>query len=306
MIPDSSRPEPHLKYTTPDLVHELSQAGIDISQLGTWGWQKQYALRRDRLYAQVACFLLEKKDANLVLVHLITTDGVQHVFGPQSFAAYQAVAFEDGCIKQIWETLRKPAFADNSALFVVSDHGFAGYDKFIQPNVLLKRLGLIETDEGGNVIQRRAWAVPTGGSAFLYLFDDRALARSAEIVESLRKLQGVESVLGPAEFTRMGLPDPIENPEAPQFILTTVPGFCFGDALSGEPVVDAGGHKGTHGHRPEPSFMHATFVAAGVGIKPGVRLKTIDNIDVAPTIAKLLGVSLPSAEGRVLTEILAR
>jgi predicted AlkP superfamily pyrophosphatase or phosphodiesterase len=305
MIPDSSRPEPHQRYTTPGLVDELSQAGIDISQLGTWGWQKEYALRRDRLYAQVACFLLEKKDANLVLVHLVTTDGVQHAFGPQTFAAYQAAAFEDGCIKQIWNTLRKPAFAGNSTLFVVSDHGFAGYDKLIQPNVVLKQLGLIDADVRGNVSQRRAWTVSTGGSAFLYLFDDKAVAKSAEIVATLKKLEGVESVLGPAEFTKLGLPDPSENSEMPQLMLTTRPGFCFKDDVLGEPIVRAGGHKGTHGHRPEPAFMHATFVAAGAGIKVGARLKTIDNIDVAPTIAALLRVRLPAAEGRVLTEILA-
>lgn len=306
MIPDSSRPEPHLQYTTPGLAQELSQAGIDISQLGKWGWEKQYGLRRDRLYAQVACFLLEKKNANLVLVHLVTTDGVQHLFGPQTFAAYQAASFEDDCIKLIWNTLKRPPFAGNSALFVVSDHGFAGYDKLIEPNVVLKRLGLVEADSKGNVSRRQAWAVPTGGSAFLYLFDDKAAARSAEIVIALKKLQGVESILGPSEFTKLGLPDPHENSEMPQLILTTRPGFCFGDAVLGKPLVDAGGHKGTHGHRPELPFMYATFVAAGAGIKPGVRLTTIDNIDVAPTIARLLGVPLPSAEGRVLTEILAK
>jgi hypothetical protein len=91
----------------------------------------------------------------------------------------------------------------------------------------------------------------------------------------------------------------------PQLMLTTRPGFCFKDDVLGEPIVRAGGHKGTHGHRPEPAFMHATFVAAGAGIKVGARLKTIDNIDVAPTIAALLRVRLPAAEGRVLTEILA-
>jgi predicted AlkP superfamily pyrophosphatase or phosphodiesterase len=306
MIPDSSRPEPHERYTTPGLVAELSRAGIDISQLGAWGWQKQYALRRDRLYAQVACFLLEKKEVNLLLVHLVTTDGVQHVFGPQTFPAYQAAAFEDGCIRQIWNTLQKPAFADNSALFVVSDHGFAGYDKVIQPNVVLRLLGLIEADARGDVNRREAWAVSTGGSAFLYLFDAKAMARSGEIVASLKKLEGVESVLSPAEFTKLGLPDPSENFEMPQLILTTRPGFSFKDDVLGEPVGSAGGHKGTHGHRPEAPFMHATFVAAGAGIKRGVQLKTIENIDVAPTIAALLHVPLPSAEGRVLTEILGK
>lgn len=51
--------------------------------------------------------------------------------------------------------------------------------------------------------------------------------------------------------------------------------------------------------------MQATFVAAGAGIKPGARLKTIANIDVAPTIARLLKLPLPTAEGRVVTEFLA-
>jgi len=46
-------------------------------------------------------------------------------------------------------------------------------------------------------------------------------------------------------------------------------------------------------------------VAWGVGIKPGARLGVISIVSVAPTIAKLLGLSLPTAEGRPLAEALA-
>jgi hypothetical protein len=49
----------------------------------------------------------------------------------------------------------------------------------------------------------------------------------------------------------------------------------------------------------------ATFIAVGAGIKPGTRLKTFSNLDVASTIANLLSVPLPTAEGRVLKEILS-
>jgi hypothetical protein len=90
-----------------------------------------------------------------------------------------------------------------------------------------------------------------------------------------------------------------------QLVLTTRPGFEFDDAAVGEPIVDAGGHKGCHGHRPEPRFMQATFIAWGAGIRAGARLKIIQNIDVAPTVAHLLQVSLPTAEGRVVNEILS-
>ena len=305
MVPDAARRELHQKYTTPGLVAELSAAGIDLSQLGSWGWQKQYALRRDRLYAQAAGYLIEKKQVNLLLVHLISADGIQHVFGPQTFPAYQAVAFEDRCVKEIWDALKKSPLADRSALFVVSDHGFAPYDKLIRPNVILARLGLVESDKSGNVVRRGAWSVTTGGSAFVYLFDKRAQERAPDIRAELKKLDAIESVLEPAEFEKLGLPSPVENPEMAQLVLTTRPGFEFDDAAVGEPIVDAGGHKGCHGHRPEPRFMQATFLAWGAGIRAGARLKIIQNIDVAPTVAHLLQVSLPTAEGRVVNEILS-
>jgi predicted AlkP superfamily pyrophosphatase or phosphodiesterase len=306
MIPDASKAELHRRYTTPGMVQELGAAGIDISQLGAWGWQEQYGLRRDALYARVACYLLEKKDANLILVHLVTSDGIQHLVGPATLLVYQVLAFEDHCIKQIWDTLQKRPFASNSAMFVVSDHGFAPYESLIRPNVVLKQLGLIDVDSHRAATRRSAWSMRLGGSAFVYLFDQQAVAKTAEIVAALKRIEGVESVLQPAEFVRLGLPDPSENSEMSQIVLTTRPGFAFDDGVDGEPIVKLNGRKGTHGHRPEFPFMYATFVAAGAGIRPGAHLKTINNIDIAPTVARLLRLKFPSAEGRVLDEILAQ
>ncbi len=306
MIPDAARAELHQRYTTPGLVAELRAAGIDISELGTWGWQKQYALRRDRLYAEAAAYFVDEKQVNLLLVHLVSADGIQHVFGPQTLPAYQAVAFEDHCVKEIWDAIQKSPGAAETALFVVSDHGFAAYEKLIRPNVILARLGLIAVDKSGNVARRSAWSVATGGSAFVYLFDKESQSRTAEIRAALKKVQAVDSVLEPAEFETLGLPRPADNPEMAQLIVTTHPGYEFDDGATGEPIADAGGHKGCHGHLPGPAYMHATFVAWGAGIRAGARVKQIENIDVAPTIAHLLHVPLPAAEGRVVREILDR
>ena len=51
--------------------------------------------------------------------------------------------------------------------------------------------------------------------------------------------------------------------------------------------------------------MNAIFIAAGAGIKPGVELGEIDNIDVAPTVAHLLGVPLPDTDGKILAGALS-
>ncbi|MBI1841226.1 MAG: alkaline phosphatase family protein, partial [Verrucomicrobia bacterium] len=56
--------------------------------------------------------------------------------------------------------------------------------------------------------------------------------------------------------------------------------------------------------RASDARMNAAFIVAGRGIKSGAKIGLVDNIDVAPTIARLLGKALPNAQGRILNEIL--
>jgi hypothetical protein len=44
-------------------------------------------------------------------------------------------------------------------------------------------------------------------------------------------------------------------------------------------------------------------VALGAGIRRGAKLGALGNIDLAPTVARLLGVPVEQATGRVLSEI---
>jgi predicted AlkP superfamily pyrophosphatase or phosphodiesterase len=306
VIPDAGRADLHAKYTTPGFVEELGKAGIDISKLGEWGWNKEFSTQRDVLYARVANYLVQQQGANLVLVHLVNPDGVEHAYGPHTPEAYQAVADSDGRIAEIWNALQTPPLKDSSTLFVVSDHGFAPYEKFVRPNVVLKELELVAA-EGDKVTGRQAWCVAQGGSAFLYVLDPtRKAETAAQLKQRLTKLEGVAAVVSPDQYGRLGLPRPEANGEAPDLVLTTGPGYSFIEAVTGEAVGSAGGHKGSHGHDPAPDYMHATFVAAGAGIQPAVRLNVINNVDVAPTIAKLMGLALPNVDGRVLDEILAK
>jgi predicted AlkP superfamily pyrophosphatase or phosphodiesterase len=70
-------------------------------------------------------------------------------------------------------------------------------------------------------------------------------------------------------------------------------------------VVDAPATSlGTHGYISTEPDIRALFIAAGRGIKPGVTLETVNNVDIAPTAARLLGVQLKGVEGRVLQEVL--
>jgi predicted AlkP superfamily pyrophosphatase or phosphodiesterase len=199
-----------------------------------------------------------------------------------------------------------PPLAGKSTLFVVSDHGFAPYDKIMRPNVVLKEMGLITT-EGDKVTDRKAWCVAQGGSAFIYILDE---ARREELIPQLKQklgaLEGVRSIVEPPDFYRFGFPSPDNNPEAPHLLLTTGRGYSFAEVLTAPAIAPTDGLKGSHGHDPNPAYMHATFIAAGAGIKPGVKLDLMNNTDIAPTIAHLLGIELKDVDGRVLDEILAK
>ncbi len=70
--------------------------------------------------------------------------------------------------------------------------------------------------------------------------------------------------------------------------------------LSDHGQIDRGGHGGD-----EAVTLTEPFVLAGAGVKPG-RYPDIQMVDVAPTLAALLGANLPaSTQGRPLVEMLA-
>jgi len=73
-----------------------------------------------------------------------------------------------------------------------------------------------------------------------------------------------------------------------------------GDAASAAPILSVPNFYGAHGYDPTLPNMSAIFYAAGPDVGCGT-LRQIENIDVAPTILKLLGVTPPSTiEGEAL------
>ena len=70
-------------------------------------------------------------------------------------------------------------------------------------------------------------------------------------------------------------------------------------SLSG-PVHGDSEPGGTHGYLPEHPEMRASFFMAGAGIAHGRDLGVIDMRQIAPTLANVLRLSLPSADAKAL------
>jgi predicted AlkP superfamily pyrophosphatase or phosphodiesterase len=68
--------------------------------------------------------------------------------------------------------------------------------------------------------------------------------------------------------------------------------------------VPAGSTPGSHGYLASDPDMETFLIAWGAGIRPGVRLGPVSSLDIAPTIAGLLGLAMPGTMGKPLTGLL--
>ena len=73
-------------------------------------------------------------------------------------------------------------------------------------------------------------------------------------------------------------------------MIEAAPGFCFSERLEGPVVCDSTQDRGTHGYLPSHAGMEAMFTAVGPEIAPGKNLGRISLKQIAPTLARLMGL----------------
>jgi predicted AlkP superfamily pyrophosphatase or phosphodiesterase len=292
-VPDMAGDDAWPKYGTARWLEELRRDGLPVDRHGTWVREPAGGVQRDWLYSRMAAHVLRRHRPNLLLVHLVELDHVQHKFGPRSDEAYWAVSYADDRVRDIVEAVQE-AFGEMATIVVASDHGFFPIENDIKPNVLAKRLNLAGGDG-------RVRALAQGGACGVYVLDgdrDRILAR---LKEELTATEGIDVVLGAESFAELGQPTPEEDPRAPDLWLSAKSGYAFSDSDAGDEVVTPRASRaGTHGYLPDQPEMHGSLVLAGRGVRPEAKLGKVSNLDIAPTMARLLGVALPTADGRVL------
>jgi predicted AlkP superfamily pyrophosphatase or phosphodiesterase len=253
--------------------------------------------RSDAVRAKGAAWVVREKKPNLMLAYLTDLDSVQHEHGPFTPAARATLELIDDGVGQIVEAARTAGTLDATTFVIVSDHGFLPVTRMVRPYVLLAREGLVEL-ENKVVKAWRAAPIPCGGTCGIVLAspgDDSLRARVGDVLAKAAAdpTMGIRKVHTEAEMTpRGGFP-------GAAFVLEAETGWEYSWSTDG-PVVGPSDHGGTHGYPPERSEMHASLVLSGAGVKKGASLGVVQLTDVAPTIAKMLGLSMPDVEGSVL------
>ncbi|HOM16048.1 MAG TPA: ectonucleotide pyrophosphatase/phosphodiesterase [Thermoguttaceae bacterium] len=302
-VPDMSGDDTWEKLGTRSWLEELRAEGIPVDRHGQWCREPAGGVQRDWLYSRMAAQLIRRHQPNLILIHLVEPDHVQHRTGPRSPEAYWCASYSDDRIRDLVEAVADSPLAGKTTFVICSDHGFFPITKDIRPNVLLRQKGLIQVKDG-KTVSRSAYCVSQGGGMMVYILDDaRRDALRTQLRKELAQIEGVQAVFGPEEFGKIGQPTPEQNPWGADLWLAAESGYSFSDGFAGEEVVVARQTVGgTHGYFPDQPDMHAMCILWGPDVRPGTQLGKVESRDIAPTIARLLGLEMPTAEGRALVE----
>ena len=275
---------------------------IDWMQLGP---QRKNVTFLDNMWTKAAIHIFTEHKPNLLMFHVLNTDATHHTYGPGSMASFTALAYADRLVGDLVKAVDESGLRDKTTFFIATDHGFKKVSKIILPNLALKKAGLAK-GLGPTINTCDAYCMTQGGMAFVYVTSP---ARKTELMPKLKEMfstmEGVERVIDGNEGHSLGMPTPTENPGMGDLVLYPKPGYAFKNDAAGDSIVTPSvNYGGTHGYFNGDPELDGIFIASGRGIKSGVLLERMANLDVAPTMAKLMGIEMPGTDGRVLTEIL--
>lgn len=186
---------------------------------------------------------------------------------------------------------------ENVVVCVVSDHGTLNNKYNINPNVLLKEAGLIDVDECGNIISWKAWSQRAGGTAEIRIKDSNDQETISKLNDIMGRLlsdkeSGILEVLNREEAEeRGGFP-------LAQFVLVAKKGYEIRDDVLGDYCTTKLSQKAQHGYSENFEEMRSVFFIEGIGIDKKGDIGRINLIDIAPTLANIMGFALPQADGK--------
>jgi predicted AlkP superfamily pyrophosphatase or phosphodiesterase len=271
------------------LIKEMLADG-SLSQFELDNFRKGSQPYRDRIYTRGATYAIKHHHPNLTLLHLLALDSTEHTYGFDNTAGANTVAFLDDRVKEVIDAVRDAGDLDRTTFLIVSDHGQSSVHHTASPNEILKAAGISPSE---------ATALAEGGAAYIY--ETHATPElTAKIRAAFAASPATDSVPTEAEIKAQGWPAPANNPTAFDVLVYAKEDWKFGDRVPAQPE----NITGAHGYPNTRPLMQEIFIASGAAIKQAGEQPAFPNLDVAATLAQILGLSQKGMDGKPLTAIL--
>ncbi|MBQ7768013.1 MAG: alkaline phosphatase family protein [Oscillospiraceae bacterium] len=254
------------------------------------------------------CSLIRDAKPDVLLVHNCALDSARHTDGVFGKSVFEALDRTDAWLGDVLAAMTDAGTYEDTNFVILSDHGQMDYEKRIRPNVLLAKGGFLDVAPDGTVYDWQAFAQNNAMSASVYLRDPNNKKLYDKVYAYLQKL---------VDEKKWGLTKVYTTEEAKEkygtygpfsFMLATDGKTSVSEAWTEDAIEILGADEqkplcGTHGYEPELG-PQPVFLAHGPAFKHGAVLENAKLVDIAPTLAAVLGETMPEADGRVLTELL--
>ncbi len=257
---------------------------------------------KDSFKASAAAYIIEKYRPNLLLINFTSFDVLQKRHGLLSKESLISLELIDGLVKKIIDATERSRTAEETAFLITSDSGASKVGKEFRPNVLLAKKGWLTSGEQGRIVSWQAAAQSLGGSAAVFIKNpqDERLVREIEAFfqeQAETPDSPIWRIISKRDATKLGADPRVA------FYIDAAPSYAMSSISTGS-VIARTADRASNGYAPSRAEMRAAFIAAGKGIKSGIKVEYARLIDIAPTVAKLLGLEMKTARGRVIAEVI--
>ena len=246
----------------------------------------------DHVVTQMALFLLQSRKPDFLLVYFQDFDHAEHKYGPDSPEAIKALKSIDADIGILRKAIAAAGSEQQTDIVIVSDHGFLPLSESFHPNAVLASLNLLGPK--GHPEQWRVTSFGGGGSFGLVVHDPNDHAAMDLALKTFQKLKqqgsyGIDQIFDHQQLKAA-------RGYATSFLAVGMKSGFSADGGDEGPWITPAQGKGAHGYPPGPKEMDAAFAIIGPGV-PHLRLRRAHIVDVAPTVAALLGLQMLNVEG---------
>ncbi len=252
-------------------------------------------------------------DTDFLTVNFATTDGVGHMFGPNSIEVEDTYLRLDKDLADLFKTLDAKVGKGQWLVFLTADHGAANSVGFMEEHKLPAEYfnagSFVDSLNRILNLKFQSANLVRSISNDRVNFDVNKIYSSSLDFDQIKKvtvdfLQRQPGIMSAVDISRLGespVPEPIKS-----MISNS---YYFKRSGSVQIIQNSGNldsyYKTGAGHSKwNPYDTHIPLIFYGWKIKPGSLNRTVHMSDIAPTVAALLHIQMGSGSvGKVITEV---
>ena len=238
------------------------------------GWEATYKhspfdekITEEEKIKQIASWLdmSDEMRPRLIMTYWDGIDSIGHTYGPDHENVYHQMVRQDQMLGLLFSELEKRNAWDYITLLVVSDHGMTSVNKYISVKSILDEIKIDYRLSSGPAV------------AHVFISDEKERRAAFKLLSEEENIDVYQRGNLPRSFH-------MDHPSRTgDLVVTTEAPFMLTNYATDRP-------KGMHGYDPNHKDMHAIFGALGFNVSTG-NIGPIHQVDLAPTIAKLLGIN---------------